>query len=115
MVQSCIVIIMLSGMHARSSTAGAKVVSVLSSLVLFQATSAAGQETQTRDPVCKVIPGDAAWPSTDAWSQLNQTVGGRLIATIPQAAVCYQTGYASVQANQTACTELAENWDYPQT
>ncbi|KAL5119218.1 hypothetical protein ACEQ8H_002929 [Pleosporales sp. CAS-2024a] len=39
---------------------------------------------------CKVYPGDAAWPSNEAWAQLNKLSGGRLIAdATPQAAVCY--------------------------
>jgi hypothetical protein len=39
---------------------------------------------------CKVYPGDANWPSDDAWTQLNELSGGRLIAEpTPLAAVCY--------------------------
>jgi hypothetical protein len=39
---------------------------------------------------CKVYPGDAAWPSEEAWSQLNELTGDRVItAPTPQAAVCY--------------------------
>jgi hypothetical protein len=39
---------------------------------------------------CKVYPGDANWPSDDAWTQLNDLSGGRLIADpTPLAAVCY--------------------------
>jgi hypothetical protein len=39
---------------------------------------------------CKVYPGDANWPSDDAWSQLNALTSNRLIADpTPMAAVCY--------------------------
>jgi FAD/FMN-containing dehydrogenase len=39
---------------------------------------------------CKVYPDDANWPSDDAWTQLNDLSGGRLIAEpTPLAAVCY--------------------------
>jgi len=62
---------------------------------------------------CKVIPGDRAWPSQQAWSQLNQTVGGRLIQTIPQAAVCRPGGYGGLLQNETACASLKTDWDYP--
>jgi hypothetical protein len=50
---------------------------------------------------CKVYPDDAAWPSNEAWTQLNNLSGGRLIAEpTPLAAVCYpdQAGY-----NATKC------------
>ncbi|KAK1585490.1 uncharacterized protein LY79DRAFT_581098 [Colletotrichum navitas] len=67
------------------------------------------------DTRCKVIPGDDAWPGPDVWEQLNQTVGGRLIATVPQAAVCYPQGFADIKPNQAECAELAKNWEFPQT
>lgn len=52
---------------------------------------------------CKVYPGDAAWPSDDAWAQLNTLAGGRLLnAPTPLAAVCYpsQPSY-----NAAACSK----------
>ncbi|KAH3908845.1 hypothetical protein HBI56_072120 [Parastagonospora nodorum] len=64
-------------------------------------------------PGCKVVPGDSAWPSQQTWSQLNQTIGGRLIQTIPQAAVCRPGGYAGLEHNETACTALKKDWDFP--
>lgn len=81
----------------------------------FQATFILAQEPKSGDSRCKVIPGDIGWPSTGAWNQLNQTVGGRLISTVPQAAVCYPKGFAGIQANQASCADLAKNWDFPQT
>ena len=36
--------------------------------------------------ICRTIPGDDAWPSKVDWDQLNQTVHGKLIATVPLAA-----------------------------
>lgn len=35
------------------------------------------------------MPTDAGWPSTDHWNQLNATVCGQLIATVPLAAPCH--------------------------
>jgi len=64
-------------------------------------------------PSCKVIPGDSAWPSQHVWSQLNETIGGRLIQAIPQAAVCRPGGYAGLEQNETACAALKKDWDYP--
>ena len=64
---------------------------------------------------CKYIPGDAAWPTQDTWNQLNHTVGGRLIATVPQAAVCHVGGYATLKPNEAACEALRPEWNSPQT
>ncbi|KAF2824353.1 FAD-binding domain-containing protein [Ophiobolus disseminans] len=49
---------------------------------------------------CKVYPGDDEWPSDEAWTQLNDLSGGRLIGNpTPLAAVCYpdQPGYDAVK------------------
>lgn len=62
---------------------------------------------------CKVIPGDPGWPSTEKWVQLNDSVHGRLIGTIPLASVCHTDGIADY--NETACESLQAGWDSPQT
>lgn len=54
---------------------------------------------------CRKLPQDADWPSAQDWAQLNQTVGGRLIATVPVAHVCHDPAY-----NATACAWFKENW-----
>ena len=64
---------------------------------------------------CKSIPGDADWPKQEAWNSLNNTVQGRLIATVPQAAVCHAAGYGGLQYNETACKALQSVWDMPET
>ncbi|KAL6711010.1 hypothetical protein ACN47E_006885 [Coniothyrium glycines] len=39
---------------------------------------------------CKVYPDDVAWPSDEAWAQLNELTGGNLLSRpTPLAAVCY--------------------------
>ncbi|KAH8729009.1 hypothetical protein GQ44DRAFT_823760 [Phaeosphaeriaceae sp. PMI808] len=49
-----------------------------------------GNTPVKRTSRCKVYPGDADWPSDEAWTQLNDLSGGRLIAEpTPLAAVCY--------------------------
>ncbi|RMZ66112.1 fad binding domain-containing [Pyrenophora seminiperda CCB06] len=40
----------------------------------------------------KYIPTDKEWPGLKEWNRLNQTVDGRLIATVPVAHVCHKTG-----------------------
>jgi len=57
---------------------------------------------------CRAIPGDAAWPSQDDWSQLNSTLGGKLIASVPAASVCHDPNY-----DAEACAVLKANWDSP--
>ncbi|GME30197.1 putative FAD binding domain protein [Neofusicoccum parvum] len=57
---------------------------------------------------CKCIPGDACWPSTAEWSQLNQTVGGKLISNKPLAHVCHDPDY-----DEAACDVLKEEWVWP--
>ncbi|KAI0967872.1 hypothetical protein F4678DRAFT_475012 [Xylaria arbuscula] len=54
---------------------------------------------------CRYLPGDADWPSETAWSKLNSTVGGRLIAGAPVGHQCYGT-----DANETICASVQESW-----
>ncbi|KAK1967827.1 FAD binding domain-containing protein [Colletotrichum sublineola] len=54
---------------------------------------------------CKYLPGDAGWPSADAWARLNETVGGRLIATVPLGSPCHGAAY-----NATECARLQDAW-----
>ncbi|KAH8900965.1 FAD/FMN-containing dehydrogenase [Thozetella sp. PMI_491] len=70
------------------------------SVLAFGASWAAAAST------CKCIQGDACWPSAAAWSQLNSTVGGRLIPTSLTASVCHAPSY-----NATACAALQAAWD----
>ncbi len=57
---------------------------------------------------CYYLPGDKGWPSTVKWDQLNATVGGRLIKTVPIGAVCHEPSY-----DEAACNFLQANWDEP--
>lgn len=54
---------------------------------------------------CRYIPGDAGWPQPQLWSQLNRTVNGRLIATVPVGSVCHYPNY-----DEAKCNELTTNW-----
>lgn len=55
---------------------------------------------------CRSIPGDARWPTPAAWSRLNATVGGRLIATVPLAHVCHDPAYSAEE-----CARVTQQWD----
>jgi hypothetical protein len=62
---------------------------------------------------CKSIPGDAAWPSTDVWNALNETVNGRLIATVPLPSVCHLEPFGTY--NEDACIAMKTAWLDDQT
>ena len=86
--------------------AGAFLLLPLSSAVLVHVRGSAS---------CKSIPGDPGWPKQESWDQLNQTVHGRLVTTIPQAAVCHIGGYGALKEDEAACKALQPDWDFPQT
>lgn len=58
---------------------------------------------------CKCMPGDACWPSSVSWSDFNDTVDGRLIATIPLAKSCHD-----VYFDAAACAALQAEWIWPE-
>lgn len=54
---------------------------------------------------CKILPSDPQWPDSQAWSQLNNSVGGRLIKSKPLAEICHGPSF-----DQTACINLKSEW-----
>ena len=62
---------------------------------------------------CKVLPGDPAWPSADAWNSFNQTIDGKLIATVPLGSICHPGGFAGSSYDAAACETLRSEWDLP--
>lgn len=64
-------------------------------------------------PRCRYLPGDDQWPDNAQWAALNQSLGGRLIATVPQASVCHNIPY--LHYDRAACQALASTWDSAQT
>ncbi|KAI4242030.1 MAG: hypothetical protein L6R40_004257 [Gallowayella cf. fulva] len=59
-------------------------------------------------PSCRCLPGDSCWPKSQEWAKLNNTVGGRLIATVPLAAPCHDPTY-----NAAECKKIKDLWDFP--
>jgi hypothetical protein len=59
---------------------------------------------------CRAIPGDESWPTEKVWSDFNETVGGRLIRTVPIATVCHGEAY-----EKEKCDVLRDNWHFPET
>ena len=87
--------------------------SLANTLLLWRLVNAAVIRAGNGTASCKVIPGDPQWPSRDTWNQLNQTVSGRLIASVPEAAVCHPGGYGPLQENEAACDALKPQWSLP--
>ncbi|OJD30446.1 fad binding domain protein [Diplodia corticola] len=65
--------------------------------------------TTTTGQDCRCLPGDDCWPTASEWQQLNETVDGRLVATIPLAAPCHDPAF-----NSSTCDTLRESWQWPQ-
>lgn len=78
--------------------------------LLLLATAVAGQSS----PSCKPIPGDDHWPSVETWEALNETISGRLIATVPVGSVCHIGGEFDGHYNTTECIVLQSTWNFAQ-
>ena len=55
---------------------------------------------------CRYLPGDPDWPNLEKWTQLNTSVSGRLIQTVPLASVCHGSLY-----NENECLVLKDTWN----
>lgn len=54
---------------------------------------------------CRYLPGDTQWPNEAAWSQLNDTVGGRLVAGVPLGQSCF-----GAEFNDSSCAAIRSEW-----
>jgi FAD/FMN-containing dehydrogenase len=70
-------------------------------------------QAQQDDSECRCFPGDSCWPTPSEWSAFNETIGGRLIATIPIASVCHHDSFAAY--DEAACAQLQTDWLLPET
>ncbi|KZM21974.1 uncharacterized protein EKO05_0005035 [Ascochyta rabiei] len=59
---------------------------------------------------CLALPGDADWPNAEVWSTLNETVNGKLVATVPIGSPCHDPTY-----DASACDALKAAWTNPLT
>lgn len=91
--------------------------SAIVAVVLSLGASVNAAAIEDRSISCKCGPTDSCWPSATAWNKLNQTVGGRLIKTVPVGSVCHtntvvdQTTLHNYDANQ--CANVQANWNIP--
>ncbi|KAL4960182.1 FAD-dependent oxidoreductase [Aspergillus stella-maris] len=58
---------------------------------------------------CRCMPGDECWPSTSVWSQFNETIDGRLVATVPLGTPCHGETY-----DAEVCDALKSEWTLPE-
>lgn len=63
-----------------------------------------------KNGTCKVFPGDAAWPSPQAWARFEQTLNGSLIQTVPLAVSCYSDW---PEYNPERCYAITAAWNKP--
>ncbi|KAJ6024875.1 FAD binding domain protein [Penicillium herquei] len=71
------------------------------------ASSVHGSESSSNE--CRCFPTDDCWPSVSVWNAFNQSVDGRLVATVPLATACHTPHY-----NKETCEDLREGWDMPE-
>lgn len=57
---------------------------------------------------CRCMPTDTCWPSLDEWAKFNESMGGKLVATVPLASPCHGLSY-----NATECGYLQSQWTNP--
>jgi hypothetical protein len=63
----------------------------------------------TNSTACRNLPGDRSWPEPQDWLQLNASVDGRLIATVPLAARCHGALY-----DADTCRSIQAGWSDPE-
>ncbi|KAF5019500.1 hypothetical protein F66182_8507 [Fusarium sp. NRRL 66182] len=76
---------------------------VLSALCLLPFTQ--GEYISTRS--CKAYPSSSDWPSPKTWSQLDKSLGGRLLTPTPPGAVCHK-GWPTYDPD--TCPTAKEKW-----
>ena len=71
------------------------------------------ENNSTSSSGCRCFPGDTCWPALSEWTAFNQSLGGKLIATVPLASPCHDDIFAPFDAQ--LCTELQSTWFFPET
>ena len=62
---------------------------------------------------CRCFPSEPCWPSPAEWNAFNETIGGKLIATVPLAAPCHDSAFGPY--DEEACNALRDVWFFPET
>ncbi|EKG19803.1 FAD linked oxidase [Macrophomina phaseolina MS6] len=56
---------------------------------------------------CKTTPHDAAWPTNEEWAELNKTIDGTLLRTVPAASSCWP---GNPFDSPISCDVVKGNW-----
>lgn len=67
-----------------------------------------GNAATVSNTTCRCAPTDSCWPSAKDWAVLNNTVGGRLIKTVPLGSACHDPTY-----DEKECKRIQDAWDSP--
>lgn len=88
-------------------------VALTSAVALFAAAWITGSPSFTPQArTCRCFPGDECWPSSAEWASFNQTLGGKLLRTVPVASPCHDT-FPGVSYDADACADVQANWARP--
>ncbi|PNY20703.1 6-hydroxy-D-nicotine oxidase [Tolypocladium capitatum] len=68
----------------------------------------AGNHPGSEQQFCTCAEGHSCWPSELQWQELNSSVNGRLIASVPPASVCHEPNF-----DATRCNALKDAWVWP--
>lgn len=60
--------------------------------------------------VCRTGINSSDWPTPKKWGQLNATVEGHLIQTVPAAAVCHESFNGQPTYDMEKCAKVQEDW-----
>lgn len=80
--------------------------------LLAAAWIATSQSFRNKSRICRCFPGDQCWPSSTDWESFNQTLGGKLIRTVPIASPCHDT-FPGVSYDAATCAYIQANWARP--
>lgn len=83
----------------------------LSDVELFYFDDSSESDKRSSSPQCKVLPGDALYPSKAVWKVLDILSGGALIKTVPLGSACYDGEYY----DEEKCQFLVDNWNVSDT
>ncbi len=77
--------------------------------------TAAGHSQSQSEPRRRCTSDDACWPTLQTWNEFNATIGGRLIRSVPSAAVCHGARYNADQCATAKSSWLDSFWRTNQT
>lgn len=83
---------------------------LFSGLMLLDHVAARAYSRQSTATSYNCVPGMACWPTSAQWAAFNQSIGGRLKATIPWAAPCFAGNAFNVTYNAAQCNYIGEHY-----